>query len=120
MSQVWGADLFLLSIFLSGLWLSRSSKPYSVILLTIHKLISVAAFVFLAITTWQINRAATLSPSELTAAAVTGLLFLGTVASGGLLSTDQPMPAAVLRLHQVTPFLTALSTAATLHMLVNR
>jgi hypothetical protein len=47
--RVVGAVLFFVFIFLSGFRLSRSGKPYSVILLNVHKLISLAIVVFLVI-----------------------------------------------------------------------
>ena len=120
LSKVTGAGLFFLFIFLSGFWLSHSGKTRNVIILTIHKLISLAAVVFLAITISQINQVASLNTIELTAGEVTGLLFLGAIISGGLVSTSKPMPAAILTMHQITPFLTVLSTAVTLYLLVNR
>jgi hypothetical protein len=36
------------------------------------------------------------------------------------LSIDKPMPAIVLRLHQVMPYLAVLSTAVTLYLLLSR
>ena len=118
--SVVGAGLFYLFIFLSGIWLSRSGKPLNGIILTIHKLISLAAVVFLVITIYQINQAAQLSALGLIAGVVTGLFFLGTIITGGLLSTGKPLPAAILTMHQTTPFLTVLSTAATLYLLLSR
>jgi len=118
--RVAGAGLFFLLIFLSGLWLSHSGKPLNVIILTIHKLISVAAIVFLVITIYRINQAATLSMIGLTACVVTGLFFLGTIIAGGLLSTGKPMPAAILTMHQITPFLTVFSTSVTLYLVLIR
>ena len=109
-----GAGLFFLFIFLSGIWLSRSGKPLNGVILTIHKLISLAAGVFLIITLYQMNHAAALGALELAAAVVTGLFFVGTVVFGGLLSTGKPMPAVILRMHQVMPFLTVLSAAVAL------
>jgi hypothetical protein len=50
----------------------------------------------------------------------TGLFFLGTIITGGLLSTGKPMPAAILTIHQITPFLTVFSTAVTLYLLLSR
>jgi hypothetical protein len=117
--RVVGAGLFFFFIFLTGIWLSRSGKPHSVIILTIHKLIGLAAGVFLVMTVYRIHQVAPLSPVEITAVVVTGLLFLGTVITGGLLSTGKPMPAAILTMHQITPFLTVLSTAVTLYLLVS-
>jgi hypothetical protein len=75
--------------------------------------------VFLVITMYQVNQRATLNATELTAGVVTGLAFLGTGISGGLLSSDKRMPVAVLRVHQIVPFLTVLSTGATLYLLLS-
>jgi hypothetical protein len=63
---------------------------------------------------------ATLSTIELTAGVVTGLFFLSTIVSGGLLSTGKPMPAVILTMHQITPFLTVFSAAVTLYLLLSR
>jgi hypothetical protein len=41
-------------------------------------------------------------------------------ASGGFLTSNKPMPIAVLRVHQIVPVLTVLSTAATLYLLLGR
>jgi hypothetical protein len=52
---------------------------------------------------------------------ITGLLFLGTGISGAVLSGDRLVPpAAVLRLHQITPILTLLSTALALYLVLSR
>jgi len=119
-SRAVDAGLLFLFIFLSGYWLSHSGKPLNAIILTIHKLISLAAVVLLVITIYQANQVAHLGALELTAAVVTGLLFLGTIVTGGLLSTGKPMPAAILKMHQITPFLAALSTTVTLYLLLGR
>lgn len=56
--------------------------------------------------------------SSLGAIVVTGLCFLGTVASGGFLSSEEPMPIAVLRLHQIVLVLTVLSSGAMLYLML--
>ena len=113
------AGAFFLLILLSGYWLSRSGKPYSTIVFTVHKLVALAAIGVLGVTVYRINRAGALSALELLAAIMTGLFFLGTMVTGGMLSvpTDKAMPAIVHKLHQVTPYLTVLSTAVTLYLL---
>ena len=118
--QIVGAGLFFLFIFLTGYRLSRSRKPYSMVVLAIHKLISLAAVALLVITLYQMNRAAGLSAAELVAGVITGLFLLGTMATGGLLSTAKPMPAIVHTLHKITPFLALLSNAVTLVLLLSR
>lgn len=118
--RVIGAGLFYLFIFVSGFWLSRSGKPYNGIVFNIHKLIALVAVVFLVITMRQINQVARLSAVELTAGVVTGVFFLGAIISGGVLSVGKSISAAILTMHQITAFLTALSTATTLYLLLTR
>jgi hypothetical protein len=112
------AGLFLLFIFLFGFWLSRSGKPYPVLAFTIHKLIAVAAVIYLGATLYRIHQAAPLSSLQLILTALTALLYVATIVSGGLLSIDKPMPEIVLRLHQVTPYLTVVATAVMLYVVL--
>ena len=114
------AGLILLFILLSGIWLSRTGRPLNVGISTVHKLISLAAGVFLLVTIFQRNKVVPLNATEWMAVVVTGLCFLGTVISGGLLTSDEPRPVAVLRVHQIVPVLTVLSTGATLYLLLVR
>ena len=118
--RVVSTGLFFVFIFLSGYWLSRSGKPYSAIIFNIHKLIGLAAGVFLIMTVYQIHRAAPLGPAEIAAIVVTILFFAGTVATGGLLSIDKPMPTAISMIHKLLPYVAVLSTAATLYLLLSR
>ena len=61
---------------------------------------------------------APLSGTEWLAIVISGLCFLGTIASGGFLSTDKPAPVALVRVHQAVPVLTLLSSAVTLYLLL--
>jgi hypothetical protein len=120
-----GAGAVFLVILLSGYGLSRSGKPYGTLVFTVHKLLAVAAVVTLGITVYRMNRAGTLAAGGLISAIVSGVFFLGTMATGGVLSveagTQVTMPASVSalvhKLHQVTPYLTVLSSAAALYLL---
>lgn len=118
--RVIGAGLSFVLIFLLGFWLSRSGKPYSPIIFNLHKLIGLAALVLLAVTVYRVNQVAPLSTAGWIAAAVTGLLFIATIVSGGLVSLDQPMPAFVSLMHKAFPYFTVLSTAVTLYLLLGR
>jgi hypothetical protein len=112
------AGLFFVFVFLSGIWLSRTGRPLNVGISTIHKLIGLAAGIFLLVTLYQRNRLVPLNATEWIAIVATGLCFLGTVASGGFLSSDKPVPVAVLRVHQLVPVLTALSSGVTLYLVL--
>lgn len=114
------AGIFFVFIILSGLWLSRTGRPINVLLLTIHKLISVAAIIYLIVTIYRIHQATPLSPVEIAVSAVTLLFFIVLIATGGLLSTAKTIPAFVLKIHQAMPALTILSTAATLYLVLIR
>jgi hypothetical protein len=114
------AGLFLLFIILSGFWLSRTGRPLSVLILTIHKLISLGAIVFLAITVYRIHQAAPLNPLQLGVSVLTLLFFITLFATGGMLSTAKTMPAVILKIHQITPYLVVLSTSATLYLVLFR
>jgi hypothetical protein len=115
--QAIGAGLFFLVVFLSGFWLSRSGKPYSGILINVHKLVALAAVVLFVITLVRLNRIATLGALEVAGGAVTVLLAIGLFVTGALVSIDHPMPPLVSTLHHLLPYLALLSTAATLYLL---
>jgi hypothetical protein len=117
--RVAGTGLLFVFIFLSGLWVSGSGKPYNTLPFTIHKLVGLAAGVFLAVIVYKTHQVAPLGAAEIAAIVVTVLCSAGTVAAGGLLSIDKQAPAVVLKLHQVLPALTVLSTAGTLYLLLS-
>jgi ABC-type multidrug transport system permease subunit len=115
--RVIGVGLFFVVIFLSGVWLSRSGKPFNSMVLNLHKLIALAAGIFLVMIIRQIHQVDKLSPTGLIAAVVTGLLFLVTGISGGLLSMGKLMPEVIIIMHQILPVLAVFSTAVTLYLL---
>jgi hypothetical protein len=119
-SRLFGTGLLFLITFLTGFWLSNSGRPYNGIVLTAHKLISLAAAVLIAVIVYQANRGAALGATEIAAVAVTGLFFVGTIVTGGLLSTDKAMPTLVTFVHLIGPFLTVLSSAVTLYLVHGR
>jgi hypothetical protein len=118
-SRIIGTGVLFIFVFLSGVWLSNSGKPIGVVILTIHKLIGLAALVFIGATIYQLNQTAQLTALESGATAITGLLFVATIITGGLLSTGQPVAAAILTIHRIGPVLTVFSTVVTLHLLAN-
>lgn len=117
--RVAGAALLLVLVVLSGLWVRRSGKPYSTVPFTTHKLVGLAAGVILVVIVYQAHQAAPLGTLEIASVVVTVLFFTATVAAGGLLSVEKPMPGLVLSLHQILPVLALLSTAGTLYLLLS-
>ncbi len=113
-----GAGLLFLLIFGFGFWLSRSGKPYNVAIFTVHKLIVLGTAVFLGLTIYHAHQVTPLTPLQIGLVTLTAVCFVGTIATGGLLSIDRPMPAFVLRLHQVVPYLTVASSGGILYLLL--
>jgi hypothetical protein len=112
--------LFFLVIFPSGYWLARLGKPYNGLLLNVHKLVALAAVVFLVITVNQVRKSALFGLVEMAVLAITALCFAGAIVSGGLVSIPRPMPIAASVLHKLLPYLTFLSTAGTLYLMFIR
>ena len=113
MSGKWmlvGAGMLIVMVL--GYLLTRSDKPYPVLLLTVHKLIPVAVVVFLVVTLLRANREAALGNDLWLTAAVTLVFYLAAIATGGLVSVEKEMPEAVHLLHHYLPYMCLLSTAA--------
>ena len=113
-----GVVLSSLIVFASGMWLTRSGKPYSGILVNVHKLISLAGVVLLALATRQQTRGGNLGSAQVVSIVVTGLLLIAAILTGGLVSIDRPMPQAVLMAHRVTPFVSLVAAAVAVYLLL--
>jgi len=111
-----------LIMILSGFWLSRTGKPYGMLVFAIHKLIGVGQGILLFATVRQMHQTASLSPDEIAAVAATGLFFVAAVTTGSLLSipVSKPMPDFVSTLNKILPYVTVLSAAVTLYLLLRR
>ena len=108
--------LFILSLA-SGAWLSHLGKPINILVVTIHKLISLATVLFTGLAIYHFSRAAAISSSEVNAILVTGLLFLLLFITGALLSAGKPVNRVVSVTHKIAPFLSVISTAVTIFLL---
>jgi NADH:ubiquinone oxidoreductase subunit K len=61
------AGLSFIFIFISGTWLNRTGKPYSMLVITVHKLIGLAVGGYLVMTIYRVHRAASINPVGITA-----------------------------------------------------
>jgi hypothetical protein len=104
-------------VFLLGFLLRRSGKPYSGLMLTAHKLISLAVLILLVLVVHRFNQATPLDSTALLTAVLTVVFFVVAIISGGLVSIDRPTPPVVRALHWATPFLTIAGVAATYFLL---
>jgi hypothetical protein len=119
-SQILITFLGFISILISGLWLRKSGKPYNMAVLTVHKLISVGVVIFIFIIIYQLYKSALLNALEFVLSLVMFLAFLGAVITGGLLSTNKPMPSFVTVIHKMSSFASILLTAVLIILLKER
>jgi hypothetical protein len=109
--------LLIVLTLVSGVWLSHSGKPFNGLIFTVHKLIALATVIFLGVYIYHRTRGLDPNTLVLSSIVVAGLLFLALFVSGALLSIGKPAPAVILKIHQVTPLLALVSSAATMVLL---
>jgi Ni,Fe-hydrogenase I cytochrome b subunit len=106
--------IFFIVIFLLGYRLRLRGKPYSTLLITVHKLTALGLGIYLAVMINKRHQIIPLNPIEITAATITILLFLINVATGSFMSTDKNIPQFVSQINKVVPYITVLATGITI------
>jgi hypothetical protein len=114
------SGVFFVFIILTGLCLSRLGKPINILLLTVHKLFSVGALMFLGISVYRINQAAPLNTLEIVVCVVTFLFFLILIATGGIISAAKTTNAIVLTIHKFCPIIVVISTFTLIYLIIGR
>ena len=117
--QFIGIGLFFILVFLSGYRLRQTGKPYGTITLTIHKIIGLVVIIFIFIIISKLSQAVRIGTVELIAYIVSGLIFLSTIITGGLMSLNKEMPSIILIMHRVLSYLTVISTVIVLYIFLN-
>jgi hypothetical protein len=115
--KILNVGIFFLFIFLSGFWLNRTGKPYSMPLITVHKLTGLAAGIYLGISLYRQHQAVSLGTVQIAVVVITVLLFTVNVTTGSLLSAARDMPELVAIVNKWVPYLTLASTGVLLYLL---
>ena len=110
--------LFLLTL-ISGVIVSRSGRPFSIGLVTLHKLIAVGTVVLIGIALNQLYKTADGKVMiETGITVIAGICFLALIATGALLTREEmQVPEVVLKIHQAAPLLALASSTITLFLL---
>lgn len=111
------AGMILLALLVSGFWLSHSGKPYRAVPFNLHKFIALGTVIFVIITVSRLYRSQPLQGPQVLAIVGAAVCFAALFITGGLLSALKSPPGFVLKLHQVIPYLAALSSAASVYLL---
>ncbi|NER80781.1 MAG: hypothetical protein F6K42_14660 [Leptolyngbya sp. SIO1D8] len=110
-----GVAVAFLLVFGTGFYLAHLGRPYSVALLTVHKLVATGILVFLGVIAY---RASALSVSTWLSVSLTILAFVVMIASGGVLSAVESPPTMISSVHTVVSYATVLLTIATFYVLL--
>jgi len=102
----------------SGVILSSLGRPLNSAVFGLHKIIAVATIILLGLGLRTMLKSVDVKALCLVFIAISGLLFLGLVVSGALMSFERPFPAIILQIHSVLPFLTLAASAMSVYLLV--
>ena len=111
------AALMLLTLA-SGLWLSKSGRPYSTGIMTVHKLIALATCVFAGITLVTLIKTGDPQTLIIGLIILAGLSAVALFATGAMMSIEKTLRPAWRMIHRVAPFLLTGSAAASIWLLL--
>jgi len=113
------AGILFLFTLISGVILHHSSRPLSIGMVTVHKLIAVGTAVLVGMVINQLYK--TVDGKVFIGIGLTvisALLFLALIATGALLTREEmQLPDFVLIIHKVAPLLALISSTLTIFLL---
>lgn len=118
-SKLIGAGILFLFTLISGVILHHSSRPLSIGLVTVHKLIAVGTTVLVGMTINQLYKSVDGRVFvEIELMVISALLLLALIATGALLTREEMLlPDLVLNIHKAAPLLALISSALTIFLL---
>jgi hypothetical protein len=111
------AGALFIPTMLMGFGLTAQEKPHNILLVTGHKLCAAADLALLNYTVYQKNKIKPLGAAEITAAILTNVCFVATIATGAMETFEKPMPDIVHKIHQSGPWLSMASSFALMYLL---
>jgi len=113
------AGILFLFTLISGVILHHSSRPLSIGLVTLHKLIAVGTAVLVGMAINQLYQSVDGKVFiEIGLMVISALLLLALVATGAFLTREEmQLPEFVLNIHKVAPLLVLISSTLTIFLL---
>jgi len=118
--KITGIVIVFLLIIISGIWLTKTGRPYSPVLFNVHKLISLIGVVVTGIVVYNLLRGLEVSPLMWTMVIVTGLFFILLIVTGGLLNLDKPFYNLLRTIHRILPAVSVILTAVIFYFLLRK
>jgi hypothetical protein len=111
LSNILYSSLLLFLSWASGAWLHSMGKPLNFLVNTLHKLISLASILLAGIALFQIAKSSAFGAPAVIALIASILTTAGLLATGSFLSSNKPLPDALLFIHRVLMALAIISFA---------
>jgi hypothetical protein len=113
------AGILFLFTLISGVILHHSSRPLSIGLITVHKLIAVGTMVLVGMAVNQLFKMVDGKVFiEVGLIIISALLLLALIATGAFLTREEmQLPEFVLNIHKVAPLLALISSTLTIFLL---
>lgn len=89
--------------------MSRTGKPYNVIIINIHKLLSILSIISVMATVYKLQEMTIINNPEKILIAGTVLFFLTAIISGGIMGSGKTDKKAIFVIHRFTTFLIIIS-----------
>ena len=108
--------LYLL-MFATGVVLTKKGKPYNMAVSAVHKLVSVAAIVFMVLTIIQLEKISGISAMQWVMIVVIGFFFIIAIGTGGFLAGHNEAPKPIVVLHKIAPLIVLVLSFVSLYSL---
>ena len=118
--RITGIGLLFLLMILSGIWLTKTGKPYNPVLFNVHKILSLAAVVLAGIQAYALFRQVDTGSLEATLLILAAALFLVLIVSGGLLNEDFRIHDLLRIVHRITPVLAIAITGVLFYLFLKK
>ena len=112
------AGILFLFTLISGVILHNSSRPLSIGLVTVHKLIAVGTAVLVGMAVNQLYKTVDgKAILEMSLMVISALLFLALIATGAFLTREEmQLPEVVLQIHRIAPLLALVSSSLAVYL----
>ena len=113
------AGILFLFTLISGVFLHHSSRPLSIGLVTVHKLIAIGTAVLVGMVVSQLYQTVDGKAFiEIGLMVISAFLLLALIATGAFLTREEmQLPEFVLNIHKVAPLLALISSTLTIFLL---
>jgi hypothetical protein len=115
-----GLGILFLLIIISGIWLTKTGRPYQNNVFNAHKLISLLAVVLGTIMVYNLQKGMEISALTTSFMIIAAILFIVLIITGGLLNLDKPFYDTLRITHRILSPITIILTVVVFYFLLKK